>query len=157
MRRPCVHSGLTGRKTAIDTYGEYFRQSGSVLSGKGPICIDRIGTYASHYAGKNIVAAGLAGECEMQLGYSIAFARPVSVQVETFGMSGIPDDELARRIARCIDFRLVGIIRKFDLRHLPGKTEGGFYQKLAVYGRVGRIDLALPWEKTDKVQELLSP
>jgi S-adenosylmethionine synthetase len=152
---PSVHSGLTGRKNAVDTYGEYARYCGSALSGKDPLRIDRIGTYAARYAAKNVVAAGLADECEVQLSYSIGHARPVSIQVETFETGRIADDDIATLLEQHFDFRVVGILKEFNLRRLPSLTKGGFYQKLAAYGHVGRMDMELPWEKTDKV-ELLS-
>lgn len=148
---PSVHSGLTGRKNAIDTYGEYSRHSGSALSGKDPSRIDRIGAYAARYAAKNIVAAGMADECEVHLTYSIGLSRPVSIQVETFGTGRIPDKEIAARLEKYFDFRLAGIIRQFNLRHLPSLVKGGFYRKLAAYGHVGRMDIGLPWETTDKM------
>jgi S-adenosylmethionine synthetase len=152
---PSVHSGLTGRKTAIDTYGEYARHSGAALSGKDPTRIDRIGAYAARYAAKNVVAAGLAAECEVQLSYSIGLSRPVSIQVETFGTGKIPDDRIADVIAHHFDFRPAGIIRQFDLRFLPTIVKGGFYSQLAAYGHFGRTDLGiLPWEVTDKVDIL---
>jgi S-adenosylmethionine synthetase len=152
---PSVHSGLTGRKNAIDTYGDYSRHSGAALSGKDPLRIDRVGAYAARYAAKNLVAAGLAEECEVQLSYSISRPNPESVQVETFGTGKLPDDELTSLLEQHFDFRLAAIVRDFRLRRLPAGSKGGFYQKLAVYGHVGRLDLDLPWEKTDK-SELLS-
>jgi S-adenosylmethionine synthetase len=151
---PSVHSGLTGRKNAIDTYGEYSRHSGAALSGKDPTRIDRIGAYAARYAAKNIVAAGLATECEVQLSYSIGLSQPVSIQVETFGSGTISDDQIALLLRRHFDFRLVGIMRQFNLRFLPSTVKGGFYRKLATYGHVGRMDIGLPWEVTDKVPVL---
>jgi S-adenosylmethionine synthetase len=108
---PAVHSGLTGRKNAIDTYGEYSRQSGSALSGKDPLRIDRVGAYAARYAAKNIVAAGLAVECEVQLSYSIGWSRPVSIQVETFGSGKIPDSDLANLLEEHCEFCLAGILK----------------------------------------------
>jgi len=147
---PSVHSGLTGRKNAIDTYGEYSRHSGAALSGKDPTRIDRIGAYAARYAAKNVVAAGLAEECEVQLSYSIGQARPVSMQVQTFGTGIIPDDTITTLVAQHFDFRLANIIRQFQLRFLPTRMKGGCYQKLAVSGHVGRMDIGLPWEVTDK-------
>jgi S-adenosylmethionine synthetase len=147
---PSVHSGLTGRKNAIDTYGEYSRHSGAALSGKDPSRIDRIGAYAARYAAKNVVAAGLARSCEVQLSYSIGLARPVSVQVETFGTGAVTDQKIAELVERHFDFRQVGIIRQFNLRRLPALIKGGFYRKLAAYGHVGRMDIGLPWELTDK-------
>jgi S-adenosylmethionine synthetase len=148
---PSVHSGLTGRKNAIDTYGEYARLSGAALSGKDPLRIDRVGAYAARYAAKNAVAAGLADECEVQLSYSIGLARPVSIQVETFGTGRLPDEDIATLIEEHFDFRIAGIMRQFQLRHLPAIVKGGFYRKLASYGHVGRMDIGLPWEVTDRV------
>jgi S-adenosylmethionine synthetase len=146
---PTLHAGLTGRKNAIDTYGEYARRSGSALCGKDPMRIDRVGAYAARHAAKNIVAAGLAEECEVQLSYSIGIAHPVSIQVETFGTGTLDDAEITRRVAETCDFRLGGIIKRFDLRHLPATRKGGFYRKLAAYGQFGRMDMGLPWEQTD--------
>jgi S-adenosylmethionine synthetase len=148
---PAVHSGLTGRKNAIDTYGEYARHSGAALSGKDPTRIDRVGAYAARYAAKNVVAAGLADECEVQISYSIGLARPVSVQVQTFGTGSLPDASIASFLEEHFDFRLAGIMRQFNLRHLPSEIKGGFYRRLAAYGHVGRMDIGLPWEVTDKV------
>lgn len=151
---PSIHSGLTGRKNAIDTYGEYSRHSGAALSGKDPMRIDRIGAYIARYAAKNVVAAGLARECEVQLSYSIGLSRPVSVQVETFGTGKLPDARIAQLLENHVDFRIVGIMRQFNLRYLPSLIKGGFYRKLAAYGHVGRMDIRLPWEVTDKVSAL---
>ena len=151
---PSVHSGLTGRKNAIDTYGEYSRHSGAALSGKDPVRIDRVGAYAARYAAKNVIAAGLAGECEVQLSYSIGLARPVSIQVETFGTGTIPDDKIGSLVERHFDFRLASIMRQFNLRFLPSTIKGGFYRKLSAYGHVGRMDIGLPWEVTDKAAAL---
>jgi S-adenosylmethionine synthetase len=151
---PSVHSGLTGRKNAIDTYGEYSRHSGAALSGKDPLRIDRIGAYAARYAAKNIIAAGFAEECEVQLSYSIGLARPVSIQVETFGTGRISDDEIAKIIERVFEFRLAGIVRQFNLRYLPSLIKGGFFRRLAAYGHVGRMDIGLPWEVTDRISEI---
>jgi S-adenosylmethionine synthetase len=151
---PAVHSGLTGRKSDVDTYGEYARHSGNALSGKDPLRIDRIGTYVARYAAKNVVAAGLAEACEVQLSYSIGFSRPVSIQVETFGTGNLSDEDLSVRLERHFDFRLAGILKNFNLRHLPSLHKGRFYQRLAVYGHVGRVDLTLPWEATDKAEIL---
>jgi S-adenosylmethionine synthetase len=151
---PAVHAGLTGRKTAIDTYGEYARHSGAALSGKDPTRIDRVGAYAARYAAKNVVAAGLAEECEVQLSYSIGLSHPVSVQIETFGTGRISDEAIATLLKKHFDFRLAGIIKQFNLRQLPSLTKGGFYRKLAAYGHVGRMDIGLPWEVTDKIPAL---
>jgi S-adenosylmethionine synthetase len=151
---PSVHSGLTGRKNAIDTYGEYSRHSGAALSGKDPLRIDRVGAYAARYAAKNVVAAGLAEECEVQLSYTIGLPGPASVQVETFGTSTIPEDELAVLLARTFDFRLAALVQQFNIRTLPTSFKGGFFRKLAAYGHVGRMDIGLPWEVTDRAAEL---
>ena len=151
---PTMHSGLTGRKNAIDTYGEYSRHSGAALSGKDPRRIDRIGAYAARYAAKNVVAAGLADECEVHLSYSIGLSHPVSIQVETFGTGKITEAGIVALLKEHFDFRPVGIMRQFKLRHLPGSIKGGFYRKLAAYGHVGRMDIGLPWEVTDKAMVL---
>ena len=151
---PSLHSGLTGRKNAIDTYGEYSRHSGAALSGKDPLRVDRIGAYAARYAAKNVVAAELADECEVQLSYSIGLSRPVSIQVETFGTGKRSDDEIAELIEKHFEFRPAGIARQFNLRHLPSKLKDGFYSKLAAYGHVGRTDIELPWEATDQARKL---
>jgi S-adenosylmethionine synthetase len=151
---PSVHSGLTGRKNAIDTYGEYSRHSGAALSGKDPMRIDRVGAYAARYAAKNVVVAGLADECEVQLSYSIGLARPVSIQVETFGTGKLSDEAIAALVEQHFDFRLAAIVKQFSLRHLPSIVKGGFYRKLAAYGHVGRMDIGLPWELTDQASLL---
>ncbi|MGV2827985.1 methionine adenosyltransferase [Myxosarcina sp. GI1(2024)] len=148
---PASHSGLTGRKNAIDTYGEYAKHSGAALSGKDPIRIDRIGAYAARYAAKNVVAANLADECEVQLSYTIGQARPVSIEVETFGTGKIAEEKMIEQLHQHFDFRLAAIIRQFDLRFLPSLNRGKFYQHLSAYGHMGRKELELPWEKTDKV------
>jgi S-adenosylmethionine synthetase len=151
---PAMHAGLTGRKTAVDTYGEYARHSGAALSGKDPCRIDRVGAYAARYAAKNVVAAGLADECEVQLSYSIGLSHPVSIQVETFGTGRVAEEAIATLLKQHFDFRLAGIIKQFNLRRLPSLMQGGFYRKLAAYGHVGRLDIDLPWEVTDKTAVL---
>jgi S-adenosylmethionine synthetase len=144
---PAVHSGLTGRKTGIDTYGGYARSSGAALSGKDPMRIDRVGAYIARYAAKNVVAAELARECEVQLSYSIGCADPVSIRVRTFGSGELDDAVIAERLQELIDFRPGGIVRDLGLKKLSDKF-GGFYHKLAVYGQMGRSDLEAPWEST---------
>ena len=144
---PSVHSGLTGRKTGIDTYGGFARSSGAALSGKDPMRIDRVGAYIARYAAKNVVAAGLARECEVQLSYSIGRAHPVSLRVRTFGSSELGDDVIAARLNEVIDFRPGGIVRNLGLKKLSSQF-GGFYHKLAVYGHMGRRELDVPWEDT---------
>lgn len=151
---PAAHSGLTGRKTGMDTYGEYARHSGAALSGKDPLRIDRVGAYAARYAAKNVVAAGLARECEVQLSYSIGAAAPVSLRVRTFGSGDVDDRELTERVGEIFDFRLGAIVRDLRLQRLPAERNDGFYRKLAVYGHMGRIDLEPPWEQTDKIDAL---
>jgi S-adenosylmethionine synthetase len=151
---PGLHSGLTGRKNAVDTYGEYSRHSGSALSGKDPSRIDRVGAYAARHAAKNVVAAGLAEECEVQLSYSIGQAQPVSVQVETFGTGRIAEEVIVERIRSVFDFRPAAIVRDLNLRHMPQIMRGGFYRRLAAYGQVGRMDIGLPWEATDMADKL---
>ncbi|UCH24971.1 MAG: methionine adenosyltransferase [Trueperaceae bacterium] len=151
---PDKHAGLTGRKNGVDTYGGFSRQSEAALSGKDPTRIDRIGAYAARHAAKNIVAAGLAARCEVQLSYSIGLHEPVSVRVESFGTGRLPDDRLAERLVAAFDFRLGGIIRRFDLRRLAQAQDGQLYRRLAVYGHVGRADLELPWESTADVEAL---
>jgi S-adenosylmethionine synthetase len=151
---PVLHSGLTGRKNAIDTYGGYSRQSGAALSGKDPLRVDRIGAYAARYAARNVVAAGLAGECEVQISYTIGLSRPVSVEVDTFGTGRLSDEEITKRLKAHFDFRPGAIVRAFNLRHLPRETDGGFYRRLAAYGHVGRVDIGLPWEETDLAEAL---
>ena len=142
------------RKNGIDTYGGYSRHSGAALSGKDPLRIDRVGAYAARYAAKNVVAAGLAEECEVQLSYAIGLPGPVSVQVETFGTSTIPEEQLAALLRRAFDFPLAALVRQFHLRTLPTSVKGGFFKKLAAYGHVGRMDIGLPWEVTDRAAEL---
>lgn len=151
---PPHHSGLTGRKNAVDTYGEYARHSGKALSGKDPIRIDRIGAYVARYAAKNVVAAGLAAECEVLLSYSLGITQPVSLQIQTFGTGTISEKEIAKRVQQHFDFRPAAIIRDFDLRNLPAQNSGRFYQRLAAYGHFGRRDLDLPWERTDRAELL---
>lgn len=151
---PARHAGLTGRKTAIDTYGEYARHSGAALSGKDPARIDRIGAYAARWAAKTVVAAGLAESCEVQLSWTIGLARPVSLVVETFGTGRITEEAIAERLARVFDFRPAAIVRAFDLRRLSARNPDGFFARLAAYGQVGRTDLDLPWERLDRVEAL---
>jgi S-adenosylmethionine synthetase len=151
---PAAHSGMTGRKTASDTYGGYARHAGSALSGKDPCRIDRVGAYAARHAAKNVVAAGLAEECEVQLSYTIGQARPVSIEVRAFGTGTVAEDLIERRLGECIDFRLGAIIRDFGLRHWPSTHKGGFYRKLPAQGHVGASFTELPWERTDVAERL---
>ena len=151
---PTNHSGLTGRKHDVDTYGEYSRHSGNALSGKDPSRIDRVGAYAARHAAKNVVAAGLASECEVTLSYSIGLTQPVSLQVQTFGTGKYPDARLTELVKKHFDFRIVGILKRFELRYLPARHLEGFYQNLAGFGHFGREDMELPWEKTDMSEAL---
>ena len=151
---PRLHSGSTGRKTGVDTWGDYARSSGSALSGKDPTRIDRIGVYAARHAAKNVVAAGLADECEIQLSYSIGLAGPLTVRARTFGTGRVPNEEIGKRIEESFDLRLGGILRNFELRWLPAERKQDFYRRLACYGQVGRPELDLPWERTDAVARI---
>ena len=147
---PQGDAGLTGRKIIVDTYGGYSRHGGGAFSGKDPTKVDRSAAYATRYVAKNIVAAGLASKCEVELGYAIGVAEPVSIMVDTFGTGKISDDEIADLIKKNFDLRPAAIINQFDLRGLPAKNGGKFYQKLAAYGHMGRTDINVPWEQTDK-------
>jgi len=151
---PQGDSGLTGRKVIVDTYGGYSRHGGGAFSGKDPTKVDRSATYAARYAAKNIVAAGLASRCEVQISYAIGVARPLSVNVNAFGTGKLSDDDLAALVEKHFDLRPMGIIQAFDMQNLPAQRNGRFYQNLAAYGHVGRVDLDLPWERTDKAEIL---
>lgn len=153
---PVIHSGLTGRKNAVDTYGEYARHASQALSGKDPSRIDRIAAYAARHAAKNIVAAGLAEECEVTLCYTIGDVHPSSIQVETFGTGRISDGDLAQIAREIFDFSPDAIVNRFDLRNQPRRFKGGFYRKLSVYGHVGRMDIGLPWEAVDEMDALMA-
>jgi len=150
---PAAHSGLTGRKTGVDTYGEYARHSGAALSGKDPLRIDRVGAYAARYVARNIVSAGLAEECEVSLSYAVGAAQPVSIRIRQFGDKALSDTALLERVKRVFDLRLGAIVRDFGLTRLPAERDG-FYRKLACYGQMGRTDLDLPWERSDKADAL---
>ncbi len=151
---PQGDAGLTGRKIIVDTYGGYSRHGGGAFSGKDPTKVDRSAAYAARYVAKNIVAAGLADKCEIELGYAIGVAQPVSIYVETFSTGKISEDEIMKLIEANFDLRPVAIINQFDLRNLPAKNGGKFYQRLAAYGHLGRTDFDVPWEHTDKAQTL---
>ncbi len=145
---PAGDTGLTGRKIIVDTYGGYARHGGGAFSGKDPTKVDRSGAYAARYVAKNIVAAGLARRCEVQLAYAIGIAHPVSIMVDTFGTGRVEDAAIADAVGKVFDLRPEAIIRTLDLRR-------PIYRPLAAYGQVGRPDLALSWEKTDRVDQLL--
>ena len=144
---PAADSGLTGRKIIVDTYGGYSRHGGGAFSGKDPTKVDRSAAYAARYVAKNIVAAKLAKKCEIQLAYAIGVAKPVSIMVDTFGTGVIPDDTLSEIVEEAFDLRPAAIIDSLDLRR-------PIYRQVAAYGHMGRTDIDLPWEKTDKVEVL---
>ncbi len=144
---PQGDTGLTGRKIIVDTYGGYARHGGGAFSGKDPTKVDRSAAYYARYIAKNVVAAELADKCEVQLAYAIGVANPVSVMVDTFGTGKIAEEEISERIKSCFDMRPAAIIKELDLRK-------PMYKQLAAYGHMGRCDLDVNWEKTDKVDKL---
>ena len=144
---PQGDTGLTGRKIIVDTYGGYARHGGGAFSGKDPTKVDRSAAYASRYVAKNIVAAGLAKKCEIQLAYAIGVAKPVSVMVDTFGTGVVSDEELSVAVSKVFDLRPAAIIDTLNLRN-------PIYKQTSAYGHMGRTDIDLPWEKTDKVEDL---
>lgn len=151
---PQGDAGLTGRKIIVDTYGGYARHGGGAFSGKDPTKVDRSAAYAARYVAKNVVAAGLADKCEIQVGYAIGVARPMSINVNTWGTGKLTDSELAELVEKHFDLRPAAIIQNFDLQGLPSKNKGRFYHNVAAYGHLGRPDLDLPWERLDKADEL---
>ena len=146
---PHGDTGLTGRKIIVDTYGGTARHGGGAFSGKDPTKVDRSAAYAARYVAKNVVAAGIAKKCEVQIAYAIGVARPVSVMVDTFGTGTVSDDKIAAAVNKVFDLRPAAIIKNLDLRR-------PIYSQTAAYGHMGRTDLNLPWEKTDKTEELLN-
>ena len=144
---PQGDSGLTGRKLIVDTYGGFARHGGGAFSGKDPTKVDRTACYSARYAAKNIVAAGLADRCEIQLSYAIGVAHPTSIMVDTFGTGKVSDAKLTQALRKVFDFRPAGMIRMLDLRR-------PIYKQTAAYGHFGRTDIDLPWERTDKTEEL---
>ncbi len=144
---PQGDTGLTGRKIIVDTYGGYARHGGGAFSGKDPTKVDRSAAYASRYVAKNIVAAGLASKCEIQLAYAIGVAKPVSVMVDTFGTGVVSDEKISAAVSKVFDLRPAAIIDNLKLRN-------PIYKQTAAYGHMGRTDVELPWEKTDKIEEL---
>ncbi|MCR4771936.1 MAG: methionine adenosyltransferase [Oscillospiraceae bacterium] len=145
---PAGDSGLTGRKIIVDTYGGYAPHGGGAFSGKDPTKVDRSAAYAARYVAKNIVAAGLASKCQIQLAYAIGVAKPVSVLVDTFGTGAVGDERLEEAVLKVFDLRPAAIIRELDLQK-------PIYRQLAAYGHMGRTDLKVRWEDTDKVKALL--
>jgi len=145
---PQGDSGLTGRKIIVDTYGGYARHGGGCFSGKDPTKVDRSATYAARYVAKNIVAAGLASKCEVEVAYAIGVARPVSIMVDTFGTGKVSDEKLSEAVSKVFDLRPSAIIKMLDLR----KPQ---YKALAAYGHMGREDLGVAWEKTDRTDALI--
>lgn len=145
---PQGDSGLTGRKIIVDTYGGYARHGGGAFSGKDPTKVDRSATYAARYVAKNIVAAGLASKCEVELAYAIGVANPVSVMVDSFGTGKVSDEKLSEAVVKVFDLRPSAIIEALELR----KPQ---YRKLAAYGHIGREDLGVAWERTDRVDALI--
>jgi len=144
---PQGDAGLTGRKIIVDTYGGYARHGGGAFSGKDATKVDRSGAYAARYVAKNIVAAGLADKCEVQLAYAIGVAQPVSISVETYGTSEYSEQQLVDAVRKTFDLRPAGIIQMLDLRR-------PIYKQTAAYGHFGRTDVELPWEATDKIEDL---
>ena len=151
---PQGDAGVTGRKIIVDTYGGYARHGGGAFSGKDPTKVDRSAAYAARWVAKNIVASGLASKCEVELAYAIGVSRPVSVLVDTFNTGKIDDECLAKLVEKHFDLRPAAIIKQFDLRNLPAKNGGKFYQKLAAYGHIGRVDFDVPWEDTSMAAKL---
>lgn len=146
---PVGDSGLTGRKIIVDTYGGYGRHGGGAFSGKDPTKVDRSAAYAARYVAKNIVAAGLARKCEVELAYAIGVARPVSIMVDTFGTGTVDDGRLAEAVQKAFDLRPTAIIKELDLRR-------PIYRQLAAYGHMGREGLDITWERTDRTEALLN-
>ncbi len=152
---PQGDAGLTGRKIIVDTYGGYARHGGGAFSGKDPTKVDRSAAYAARWVAKNIVKAGLAKKCEIELAYAIGKSQPVSILVDTFSTGKIDDETLSKIVSESFDLRPAAIIKQFDLRNLPAKFGGKFYQRLAAYGHVGREDFPIPWEETQMTQVLI--
>lgn len=151
---PARHAGVTGRKLGVDTYGDFTRQPSSALSGKDPGRVDRLATYAARYAARNLVAAGLARECEVQLCYVVGRPDPVSVEVDSFTTGALSDEQLSARLRRCLDLRPAALEARFQLRRRAAGASAGYFEPLALFGHVGRADLAVPWEATDLTQAL---
>ena len=147
---PRRDAGLTGRKNVVDTYGGFARQGGGALSGKDPSHVDRFGAYAARYVARNVVAAGLARRCEIQLSYGIGEEQPLAVTVETFGTGTVPDEQIEHALHEVFDLRPAAVAETLGLRTLPAQRGGEFYRALAAYGQIGRVDLDAPWEREDQ-------
>ena len=146
---PAGDTGLTGRKIIVDTYGGYARHGGGAFSGKDPTKVDRSAAYAARYIAKNVVAAGLADKCEVEIAYAIGVAKPVSVMIDTFGTATVDEDKISEAVSKYFDLRPAAIIKSFALRR-------PIYAQVAAYGHMGREDLSMPWEKTDLAEKLRS-
>ncbi len=144
---PVADAGMTGRKIMVDTYGGYARHGGGCFSGKDPTKVDRAGAYGARYVAKNIVAAGLAGKCEVQLSYAIGIVKPVAIRVETFGTGKVPDTVIASAVLKLFDLSPLGVIKELNLRR-------PMYRQFAAYGHFGRTDIDAPWESTARAREL---
>ena len=144
---PAGDTGLTGRKIIVDTYGGYARHGGGAFSGKDPTKVDRSACYAARYVAKNIVKAGLADKCEVQVAYAIGVAKPVSVMIDTFGSAKVDESLIEEKVLSLVDLRSAAIIKKFDLRR-------PIYCQIAAYGHMGREELDIPWEACDIAEEL---
>ena len=151
---PRRDAGLTGRKNVVDTYGGFARQGGGALSGKDPSHVDRFGAYVARYMARNVIAAGLAHRCEVQLSYGVGEEHPLAVSAETFGTGVVPDERIERCLDAAVDLRPASVVEAFGLRGLPERHGGEFYRALAAYGQVGRPDLDTPWEREDLAAEL---
>ncbi len=144
---PVADAGLTGRKIMVDTYGGYARHGGGCFSGKDPTKVDRAGGYGARYVAKNIVAAGLASRCEVQISYAIGVVKPVAVRIDTFGTGNAPEAALAAAVQKLFDLSPLGIIKELNLRR-------PLFRQTAVYGHFGRTDIDAPWESTARAKEL---
>jgi S-adenosylmethionine synthetase len=145
---PVADAGLTGRKIMVDTYGGYARHGGGCFSGKDPTKVDRAGAYGARHVAKNIVAAGLATKCEVQISYAIGMVKPVAIRIDTFGTGKVPDGRIATAVSKLFDLSPLGIIKELNLRR-------PLFRQTAVYGHFGRTDIDTPWESTARAKELL--
>ena len=144
---PVADAGLTGRKIMVDTYGGYARHGGGCFSGKDPTKVDRAGAYGARHVAKNIVAAGLASKCEVQISYAIGVVKPVAIRIETFGTGKVPDAAISTAVSKLFDLSPLGIIKELNLRR-------PLYRQTAVYGHFGRTDIDAPWESTERAKDL---